>query len=59
MDEKFKVELNRFLEVGRKNGNVNEEDIYFRLMKYDASRDDINELCRLNFLCLNLPRLRE
>ena len=43
MDEKFKVELNRFLEVGRKKGNVNEEDIYFRLMKYDASRDDINE----------------
>lgn len=43
MDEKFKIELNRFLEVGRKKGNVNEEDIYFRLMKYDASRDDINE----------------
>lgn len=43
MEEKFKIELNRFLEVGRKKGNVNEEDIYFRLMKHDASRDDINE----------------
>ena len=43
MEEKFKPELNRFLEVGRKKGMVNEEDIYFRLIKHDASRDDINE----------------
>ena len=31
------------MEVGRKKGMVNEEDIYFRLIKHDASRDDINE----------------
>lgn len=43
MEEKYKPELNRFLEVGRKKGMVNEEDIYFRLIKHDASRDDINE----------------
>ena len=43
MEEKFKPELNRFLEVGRKKGMVNEEDIYFRLIKHDASRNDINE----------------
>lgn len=43
MNENFKVELNRFLDIGRKKGNVNEEDIYFRLMKYDASKDEINE----------------
>lgn len=43
MNENFKVELNRFLDIGRKKGNVNEEDVYFRLMKYDASRDEINE----------------
>lgn len=43
MDEKFRIELNRFLEVGRKKGMVNEEDVYFRLIKHDASRDEINE----------------
>ena len=43
MDEKLVVELNRFLEVGRKKGMVNEEDIYFRLIKHDASKDDITE----------------
>ena len=43
MNENFKVELNRFLDIGRKKGNINEEDVYFRLMKYDASRDEINE----------------
>ena len=43
MDEKLVIELNRFLEVGRKKGMVNEEDIYFRLIKHDASKDDITE----------------
>lgn len=43
MEEKFQTELNRFLEVGRKKGMINEEDIYFRLIKHDASKDDINE----------------
>ncbi|MGN0748780.1 MAG: RNA polymerase sigma factor RpoD [Christensenellales bacterium] len=43
MDEKLAIELNRFLEVGRKKGMVNEEDIYFRLIKHDASKDDITE----------------
>ncbi len=43
MDEKFIIELNRFLDVGRKKGMVNEEDIYFRLLKHDASKDEINE----------------
>ena len=43
MNDNFKTELNRFLDVGRKKGNVNEEDIYFRLMKYDATREEITE----------------
>jgi RNA polymerase primary sigma factor len=43
MEERFKAELNRFLDVGRKKGMINEEDVYFRLIKYDASRDEINE----------------
>ena len=44
MNDNFKAELNRFLDIGRKKGNVNEEDIYFRLMKYDATKDDITEI---------------
>lgn len=43
MNEKLKLELNRFLEVGRKKGMINEEDVYFRLIKHDASKDDIND----------------
>lgn len=43
MEGKFTAELNRFIDVGRKKGMINEEDIYFRLIKYDASRDEINE----------------
>jgi RNA polymerase primary sigma factor len=43
MEGKFLAELNRFIDVGRKKGMINEEDIYYRLIKYDASRDEINE----------------
>ena len=43
MNENFTTELNRFLDVGRKKGMVNEEDIYFRLMKYDATKQEIVE----------------
>ena len=43
MEVKFLAELNRFLDVGRKKGMINEEDVYYRLIKYDASKDEINE----------------
>lgn len=43
MNEKLLVEFNRFVDVGRKKGMVNEEDIYFRLIKHDASKDEIND----------------
>lgn len=43
METKFLVEFNRFLDVGRKKGMINEEDIYYRLIKYDASKNEINE----------------
>ncbi len=46
MEEKFTTELNRFLDIGRKKGMVNEEDIYFRLIKHDASRDEIDEFIK-------------
>ena len=43
MNDNLKTELNKFLDIGRKKGNINEEDIYFRLMKFDASKDELNE----------------
>ena len=44
MDAKFTQELNRFLDVGRKKGMINEADICFRLTKlFDASRAEIDE----------------
>ena len=43
MNDNFKTELTRFLDIGRKKGMINEEDIYFRLMKYDASKQEIVE----------------
>ncbi len=43
MNDNFKTELTRFLDIGRKKGMINEEDVYFRLMKYDASKQEIVE----------------
>ena len=44
MDAKFTQELNRFLDIGRKKGMINEADICFRLIKFfDASRAEIDE----------------
>lgn len=43
METKYLAELNRFIDVGRKKGMINEEDVFYRLIRYDASRDEINE----------------
>ena len=39
--EKLEVELARLKEVGMKKGSINEEDIYFKMLKYEQSADDI------------------
>ncbi|MBO4412997.1 MAG: RNA polymerase sigma factor RpoD [Clostridia bacterium] len=46
MNDNLKTEFNKFLDIGRKKGNVNEDDIIFRLMKYDASQDEVNEFIK-------------
>ena len=46
MNDNLKTEVNKFIDIGRKKGNVNEDDIYFRLMKYDASQEEINEVIK-------------
>ena len=45
INEKFQAEVNKILELAKSKGNViNEEDIILRLLKYDASAKDIEEI---------------
>ena len=34
MKEKMEIEVKKIIENGTKKGAINEEDIYFRLLKY-------------------------
>lgn len=43
MEEKMLAEFNRFLDIGRKKRRINEEDVYYRLLKHDASKEEIEE----------------
>ena len=44
MREKLEQELYKFVEIGTKKGALNEEDIYFKLLKYEATADEIQEV---------------
>ena len=44
MKEKIQVELKKLCEMGMKKGSLNEEDIYFKLLKYEATADEIQEV---------------
>ena len=44
MKEKLEQEYKKLLEIGTKKGSLNEEDIYFKLLKYEASAQEINEI---------------
>lgn len=39
--EKLEVELSRLKDVGLKKGSINEEDVYFKMLKYEQSADEI------------------
>src|SRR5690554_3638455 len=41
MKEKIDLEYAKFLSIGTKKGSLNEEDIYFRLLKYECSAEEI------------------
>ena len=41
LKEKLEVELARIKDVGLKKGSINEEDIYFKMLKYEQSADEI------------------
>ncbi|MCI7003220.1 MAG: RNA polymerase sigma factor RpoD [Clostridia bacterium] len=46
MDKKIEQESKRLLEIATKKGSINEEDIYFKLLKYEATADEINSIIK-------------
>ncbi|MBO5884810.1 MAG: RNA polymerase sigma factor RpoD, partial [Clostridia bacterium] len=44
MREKIELELKKIIEIGTKKGSVNEEDIMFRLLKHEASAEEIEQV---------------
>ena len=47
-NEKFVPEVNKILEVSKGKEFINEEDVVLKLLKYDASAEEVNEV--LNYL---------
>ena len=46
MRDKIEQELLKLLEIGTKKSSLNEEDIYFRLLKYEASAEEIQDILK-------------
>ncbi len=46
MKEKLEQELKKLIEIGTKKGSVNEEDVMFRMLKYEASKEEIDEVLK-------------
>lgn len=44
MEKKLEQECKKLMEIATKKGSINEEDIYYKLLKYEATADDINEV---------------
>lgn len=42
VDKKVELEFKKIIDVAQKKGSVNEDDIYYRILKYDVSPDDIH-----------------
>ena len=43
-NEKFQPEINKLVEIAKNKGSLNEEEIILRLLKFDASAQDIDEV---------------
>ena len=43
-NEKFQPEITKLIEIAKNKGSLNEEEIILRLLKYDASAQDIDEV---------------
>ena len=46
MEKKIEQECKKLLEIATKKGSINEEDIYYRLLKYEATADEINAIIK-------------
>ncbi|MBQ3494117.1 MAG: RNA polymerase sigma factor RpoD [Clostridia bacterium] len=42
--EKMETEISKIIEIGLKKGSINEEDVMFRLLKYEASAEEIEKV---------------
>ena len=42
-DNKIELEMKRVFDVATKKGSINEEDVYFRLLKFDLSAQEIQK----------------
>lgn len=45
-ENKVDVEMKRIFDVATKKGSINEEDVYFRLLKYDLSAQEIQKFIK-------------
>ncbi|MBO5394627.1 MAG: RNA polymerase sigma factor RpoD [Clostridia bacterium] len=45
-DNKIEIELKRIFDIAAKKGSVNEEDVYFRLLKFDLSAQEIQKFIK-------------
>lgn len=43
LDKKVEAEFKKIMDVAQKKGSVNEDDIYYRILKYDILPEDIHE----------------
>ncbi len=46
LDNKIDMEMKRLADVAQKKGSINEEDVYFRLLKYEVSAEDIQKFLK-------------
>lgn len=45
-DNKIELEMRRIMEVAQKKGSINEEDVYYRLLKYEVSATEIQKFLK-------------
>lgn len=45
-DNKIELEMKRVFDVATKKGSINEEDVYFRLLKFDLSAQEIQKFIK-------------
>ena len=45
-DNKVDIEMKKIFDMAAKKGSINEEEIYFRLLKYDLSAQEIQKFVK-------------